>query len=88
MIQIIFQRQKTSNNIDFKITITCSLNDTIGQIIDKYLTKSLEKRKDVIFLFNAEEIGRYSDQTLRSKNLQHNSEIMVINKKGTIAGNK
>ena len=88
MIQIKFHRQKTENTIDFKITIVCSLDDTIGQIIDKYLTKSLEKRKDVIFLFNTEEIGQYSDQTLRSKNLLHNSEIMVVNKKGAIAGNK
>ena len=88
MIQIKFHRQKKENTIDFEITIICSLDDTIGQIIDKYLTKSLEKRKDVIFLFNAEEIGQYSDQTLRAKSLLHNSEIMVVNKKGAIAGNK
>ena len=86
MISIVFQRQKSENNIDFKITIVCSQNDTIGQIIDKYLTKSLERREDVLFLFNAEEIGQYSDKTLKFKDLKHQSIIMVVNKRGTIAG--
>ena len=86
MISLLFQKTKTGNTIDFKISIICSLNDTIGHVIDKYVSKSLEKKEDLLFLFNAEEIGQYPDETLKSKNILKGSTIIVVNRKGTIAG--
>ena len=86
MISLLFKRNTPDKNLDFKITIICSPNDTIGHVIEKYLTKSLEKREDVVFLFNATELGSIPDHIVNSLGLIHMSEIMVVNKRRAIAG--
>ena len=86
MISLMFKRTNPDKNLDFKITIICSPNDKIGDVIEKYLNKSLEKKKDVVFLFNATELGNISNQTVNSIGLIHQSIIMVVNKREAIAG--
>ena len=88
MISLIFERSNPDNNQEFKITIFTSPNDTIGQNIERYLTKSLEKRGEVIFLFNALELGTVPNKTIISVGLQHQSKIMVVNKRNAVGGIK
>ena len=86
MLSLLFKRSNPENNIDFQITIICSPKDKIGSAIDKYLTKSLENKKDVVFLFNATELGNISHKTIESVGLINLSKIMVVNKKNALAG--
>ena len=86
MISLMFQRTTLDKKSDFQITIICSPNDKIGDVIEKYLNKSLENKKDVVFLFNATELGKISNQTVNSIGLIHQSIIMVVNKKNFIGG--
>ena len=86
MISLLFKRTTPNKNLDFQITIICSPNDTIGHVIDKYLSKSLEKKKDVIFLFNTTELGNIPNETVHSLCLINQSIIMVVNKKDATGG--
>ena len=88
MISLIFERSNPDNSQDFKITILTSPNDTIDQNIERYLTKSMEKRGEVIFLFNALELGTVPNQTVISVGLQNQSKIMVVNKRNAVGGIK
>ena len=86
MISLMFARTNPDQNINFQITIVCSPNDTIGHVIDKYLTKSMEKKNDVIFLFNATQLEKIPNRTVNSLGLIHQSKIMVVNKRNAVAG--
>ena len=84
MIGVIFSRTNPGDkNKNFKITIICSPNDKVKDVIDNFCHKSMEKKDELLFIFNAEKISDNNNKlnrTIASFGIINQSQIMVVNK--------
>ena len=75
-MNILFHSNKKDKSKEFKIRIYCKPSDTIREVTHRYLQKSGEKRKDIIFFYNG---GR-----IKSKDLEKTVSEMIFLNNATI----
>ncbi len=73
---LVFQRNKVDSNKNFKITISCKKTESLYDITEKYLHKVLEKRENILFLYNAKIID--TKKTPEDLFLTDNSTIFAV----------
>ena len=78
-MSLIFQRNKADSNKNFKITIYCKDNEKLFDITERYLHKVLEKRENILFLYNAKTLDNNDlKKTPRDLKLIKNSTIFAV----------
>ena len=83
-LSIVFQRNKVDAAKNFKITIYCKDNEKLYDITERYLHKVLEKRKNVLFLYNASTLDE--TKTPKELGLIMNSTIFAVDTELMVGG--
>ena len=83
-LSLVFQRNKVDAAKNFKITIYCKDNEKLYDITQRYLHKVLEKRKNVLFLYNASTLDE--TKTPKELGLIMNSTIFAVDTELMVGG--
>ena len=85
-----FQEIDEFLNLHFKkgrnsdLVIFCKNNELLSEVVKRYCHKSLQKREDLLFLFNCNILRE--DRTVQELNLLNDSKILVLDNKPMYGG--
>ena len=73
---IFFRRnERFEETKEFILRIDCRKNELVKDVIDRYLSKTNEKKEDLLFIFNSKKINE--NKTVQELGLLNNSRIFV-----------
>ena len=84
MIQLICHRANPNDkNKNFKITIFCSPNDKIKTLVEKFCSKSMENKDELMFIYSAQNLAENNklNRTIYSFGILDGAQITVVNKR-------
>ena len=84
MIQLICHRANPNDkNKNFKINIFCSPNDKIKTLVEKFCSKSMENKDELMFIYSAQNLAENNklNRTISSFGILDGAQITIVNKR-------